>query len=141
MPSYHNLCKNILNLDKSIRLAILFSKDGDIVGVEVRNPKQLLIPPQDICTWIVKSLLQTNIVQTLEQNLGKVIYTFTEFEKVKTIMIGLEGCAHDVSLHDCVILVTFDRDSDHQQIVDEKLFPLLKKYRFDDNNISSELST
>lgn len=59
--------------------------------------------------------------------MGKVVYSFTEFEKIKGIAVVLGGYVHDPFLQDCVLLLSFEKASDHCKIIEDHLFPFLKK--------------
>lgn len=125
--NYSKFCEDILDLNESIRLVLLFTKDGDIVGIESRMSDKLLMPPQRMPELIMKSLIRLNILKTLEESLGNVIYSFTEFEKVKGVIVVLGSYIHDPFLQDCVLLLSFGKESDHCKIMEEQLFPFLKK--------------
>jgi len=126
--NYGKFCEDILHVNESIRLVLLFTKEGDIVGVESRmSSDKLPMPPQQIPELIMKSLIGLNVMDTLAQTLGKVRYSFTEFEKVKGVAMVLGNYNQDPFLRDCVMLVLFGSESDHCKIIDEQLFPFLKK--------------
>ena len=126
--NYGKFCEDILHLNESIRLVLLFSKEGDIVGVESRiSSDKLPMPPQQIPELIMKSLIGLNVMETLDQTLGKVRYSFTEFEKVKGVAVVLGNYIQDPVLRDCVLFVLFGSESDHCKIIEEQLFPFLEK--------------
>lgn len=45
-------------MNEAIRLVLLFTKEGDIVGIESRQSDKLLMPPQQIPELIMKSLIR-----------------------------------------------------------------------------------
>lgn len=108
-------------------MVILCTKEGDIVGAESKMSDKLLLPPQQIPELIMKSLIRLNILKTLEESLGKVIYSFTEFEKIKGTAVMLGSYVQDPFLQDCVLMLSFGKESDHCKIMEEQLFPFLKK--------------
>lgn len=109
-------------------MVLLCTKEGDIVGVESKMSDKLPLPPQQqIPELIMKSLIRLNILKTLEESLGKVIYSFTEFEKIKGTAVMLGSYVQDPFLQDCVLMLSFGKESDHCKIMEEQLFPFLKK--------------
>lgn len=128
--NYGKFCEDILHLNESIRLVLLFTKEGDIVGVESNaSSDKLPLPPQQMPELIMKALIGLNVLETLDKTLGKVKYLFTEFEKVKGVAVVLGSYIQDPSLRDCVLLVLFGTESDHCKIIEEQLFPFLKNVR------------
>jgi hypothetical protein len=125
--NYGGFCKDVLSLDEAIRIVLLCTKEGDIVGIDSRESDKLLMPPQQIPELIMKSLIRLNILKTLEETLGKVVYSFTEFEKIKGIAVVLGSYVNDPFLQDCVLLLSFEKESDHCKIIEEQLFPFLKE--------------
>ncbi len=109
---------------------LLFTKEGDIVGVESNaSSDKLPLPPQQMPELIMKALIGLNVLETLDKTLGKVKYLFTEFEKVKGVAVVLGSYIQDPTLRDCVLLVLFGTESDHCKIIEEQLFPFLKNVR------------
>ncbi|MEP0826871.1 MAG: hypothetical protein HRF40_15485 [Nitrososphaera sp.] len=128
--NYGKFCEDILHLNESIRLVLLFTKEGDIVGVESNaSSDKLPLPPQQMPELIMKALIGLNVLETLDKTLGKVKYLFTEFEKVKGVAVVLGSYIQDPTLRDCVLLVLFGTESDHCKIIEEQLFPFLKNVR------------
>jgi hypothetical protein len=124
--NYGKFCEDILGLNESIRLVLLFTKEGDIVGVESRIADKLPMPPQQMPELIMKSLIGLNVLKTLDESLGKVMYAYAEFEKTKGVVVVLANYIRDSFLRDCVLLVSFGIESDHCKIMEEQLFPFLK---------------
>jgi hypothetical protein len=128
--NYGSFCRDILGLNEAVKLVLLCTKEGDIVGIESRMSDMLLVPPQQVPELIMKSLIRLNILKTLEEILGKVVYSFTEFEKIKGIAVVLGSYVHDPFLLDCVLMLSFGKESDHCKIIEEQLFPFLKETKW-----------
>ncbi|HXG06557.1 MAG TPA: hypothetical protein VNI77_04435 [Nitrososphaera sp.] len=127
--NYGKFCEDILHLNESIRLVLLFTKEGDIVGVESRIGDSLLMPPQQMPELIMKSLIALNVLKTFDESLGKLMYAYAEFDKAKGVAVVLGGYIQDAVLRDCILLVSFAIESDHYKILEEQLFPFLKQAR------------
>lgn len=65
-----------------------------------------------------------------EKKLGKTIYSFTFYQKIKraTIPIESENNNNDVGY---VLLVSFDNAAEHEDIILNKILPLVNKQKRD----------
>ncbi len=59
--------------------------------------------------------------QDFESKLGKPIYSFTLYEKVKRATITLESEEHPI------LMISFDIKADHQHIIMDKILPIIRK--------------
>jgi hypothetical protein len=62
-----------------------------------------------------------NTRKDFELKLGKPIYSFTLYEKLKRVTISLDNYDYPV------LMVSFDIGVDHESIILEKIIPFVKK--------------
>jgi hypothetical protein len=62
-----------------------------------------------------------NTRRDLQSQIGKPIYSFTLYEKIKRATISLENEEYPV------LMVSFDIKSDHESIILNKILPAVKK--------------
>lgn len=119
-----DLCRQILALDDEIRFAATASTKGKILAAEYRNGLTPLLTPEESGFSLLQSVIRMGMRQSLEEKLGKTIYAFASYQKVKraSILTYDEGGGIHV-----VIMVSFDREANHDVIIAEKIIPYLKK--------------
>lgn len=81
--NYRKICKQVLDFDNAIRFAGVAAVDGNIVAAEYRKGLTPLLTMKDAETSIMQSLIRRGIRKTLQAKLGRTIFAFTEYEKVK----------------------------------------------------------
>lgn len=113
------LCREVLTLDKSIRFAALVNDLGDIVASEYRAGQVPLLTKEKSELSAAQSILRMGSRRALEVFLGKTIYAFALYEKIRRAVIPLNG--------NFIFMVSFDVDSEHEPIILQKIIPLLKK--------------
>ena len=122
MPTPEDICKQILDLDKSIRLAAIANQMGSPVATAYRSGLEAIFSKEEIDSYMIKSVLQMKSAEDFESKLGNVIYTLILYSKLKRVVVPLEH--PDFS----VLLVSFDNSANHDDITVNKIFPLLRKW-------------
>lgn len=120
MDEEEALCNDILKLDDSIRFAALANDMGKVLGAKFRPGVQALLTKEEIEDNIIKAVLRMKTREDYEQKLGKTIYTFSLYDKVKRVSIALNQ--ENYSL----LMVSFEVEADHEAIILQKLLPQLK---------------
>ncbi|MBD0360505.1 MAG: hypothetical protein ICV56_07335 [Nitrososphaeraceae archaeon] len=117
----HNLCKQIIELDSSIRFAGIPNKFGKQIVVEYRKGLTPLLTDTESELHAVESVMRMNTRKDYESKLGKPIYSFTLYEKLKRTTISLDNKDYPV------LMVSFDTEADHESIILNKIIPFVKK--------------
>jgi hypothetical protein len=112
-------CNQILRLDKNIRFACIIDFFGHLVAAEYREGLQPLLSREESELSFIQSIIRMNTRRSLEAKLGRTIYSFTCYERVKRASIPLG--------RDHILIIAFDLEADHDLIIREKIFPLLGK--------------
>jgi hypothetical protein len=120
MDEEEALCNEILKLDDSIRFAALANDMGKVLGAKFRPGVQALLTKEEIEDNVIKAVLRMKTREDYEQKLGKTIYTFSLYDKVKRVSIALNQ--ENYSL----LMVSFEVEADHEAIILQKLLPQLK---------------
>ncbi|MDQ4022595.1 MAG: hypothetical protein M3224_02575, partial [Thermoproteota archaeon] len=71
--------------------------------------------------FAIESVLRMNTRKDFESKLGKPIYSFTLYEKVKRATITLENKEYPI------VMVSFDIQADHDYIIMDKILPIIRK--------------
>lgn len=125
MSTFSTLCKGILNIDDKIRFAGVANFEARILAARFREGVEPLLTTQESELSIMQSLIRMSMRRMLESKLGRPIYTFAEYEKVKRATFAI----YDQQLMepDAILKVSFDRAADAYSIIEQKIKPLLKK--------------
>jgi hypothetical protein len=115
------LCNQILESDSSVRFVGIPNKMGRQIVSSYRNGLTLLLTPQEIEMFAIESVLRMNTRKDFESKLGKPIYSFTLYEKIKRATITLESEEYPI------LMVSFDIRADHDYIIIDKMLPIIRK--------------
>jgi hypothetical protein len=116
-----DICARILMPDSSIHFAGIADKMGKVVAHEFRKDMTSMLTFEELEGSAIKSVLRMKTREDYEEKLGKAIYTFTLYEKVKRASMPLQ---HD---NYALLLLSFDKNADHEKIILSKVLPLMRK--------------
>ena len=117
----HNVCKKIIGLDDTIRFVGIPNKFGKQIVVEYREGLQPLLTDTESELYAIETVIRMNTRKDFESKLGKPIYSFTLYEKLKRVTIPLESKDYPI------LMLSFDIDADHETIILKKIIPFVKK--------------
>lgn len=117
-----DLCIGILKTDKSVRFAGIANRMGRLVSAKFREGLQPLLTKEELEGSVMKATLRMKTREDYESKLGKAVYTFSLYKKVKRASIALDS--NDYSL----LMVSFDTGADHEAIILERILPIMKQH-------------
>jgi hypothetical protein len=120
-PDLHNICKKIIELDSSIRFAGIPNKFGKQIVVEYRKGLAPLLTDSESELYAIETVIRMNTRRDFESKLGKPVYSFTLYEKIKRATISLDNKDYPI------LMVSFDAEADHESIILKKIIPFVKK--------------
>src|SRR5215831_16168234 len=130
----HNICNQILEIDKSIRFAAFVNNMGTIIAAQHREPlsvekekEQSLLTKDELELSAIESVLRMVTRKDMMSKLGKPIYSFTLYEKVKRATILLENSKNSDYPH--ILIVSFDNKAGAYQeiIILNGILPLVSR--------------
>ena len=113
-----SLCSRIIESDKAIRFVGISNKMGNQIISRYRTGLTPLLTPKEIEMYALQSVLRMNTRKDFESKLGKPIYSFTLYQKLKRVTVTLENKEYPI------LLASFDIEADHDNIIVNKLLPL-----------------
>jgi len=132
-----DICNQILEIDKSIRFAAFVNNMGTIIAAQHREPlsvekekEQSLLTKDELELSAIESVLRMVTRKDMMSKLGKPIYSFTLYEKVKRATILLENSQNS----DCppILMVSFDNNNEagayQETIILNGVLPLVSYY-------------
>ena len=117
----HSLCNRILESDSSIRFVGIPNKMGKQIVSWYRAGLVPLLTPWDIENLAMKSVLRMNTRKDFESKLGKPIYSFTKYQKIKRVTITMENEEYPI------LMASFDIEADHENIIVNKILPIINE--------------
>lgn len=120
----NELCKQIIQSDNSIRFVGIADKYGKQVAVNYREGLVPYLDQTESEIYSIDTVMRMNSRLEMESKLGKVIYSFTLYEKLKraTIYVG--------NIDYPVLMTSFDTHSDHDSIILNKILPIVRAKLF-----------
>jgi hypothetical protein len=116
------LCGEIVELDVHIRFAGIANSMGKLLAAKFKPGVKALLTKEEIEDNIIKAVLRMKTREDYEKKLGKTIYTFALYDKVKRASIALERGSYSL------LMVSFDVEADHESIILQKILPRLKEH-------------
>jgi hypothetical protein len=120
----NELCKQIIQSDNSIRFVGIADKYGKQVAVNYREGLVPYLDQTESEIYSIDTVMRMNSRLEMESKLGKVIYSFALYEKLKraTIYVG--------NIDYPVLMTSFDTFSDHDSIILDKILPIVRAKLF-----------
>jgi hypothetical protein len=122
MRNEERICDEILELDRSIRFVGIANKMGKLVAAKFSRGVKALLTREEIEANIIKAVLRMKRREDYEDKLGRAIYTFALYERVKRASIALNK--GDYSL----LMVSFEVAAEHEPILLKKKLPRIKEH-------------
>jgi hypothetical protein len=110
---FGKLCKDILNLDPTIRFAGICDETGEIKYGGQREGIKNLLSSEETKRSNLQALARWGLRNSLSPKIGKGRYAMAEYEKIKRITVPLEN------YH--LLLVTTELETDHGKVIDNVL--------------------
>lgn len=118
MWTYEEFCANIMVLDNSIRFVGIADQQGRIFATAYRPGLDPLLSKEEAEESIKDAVVRFRINPSLEGKIGRIVYAFTVYEKLKRATL----CFHKKD----ILVITFDVDANHEYVLREKVLPLLR---------------
>ena len=120
-----SICDQVLHSDTSIRFVGIPNKMGILAVLRYRDGLVPIITEQEIEILAIESVLRMNTRKDFESKFGRPIYSFTLYEKVKRATITFQD---NSSEEYPILMVSFDREADHDSIIMNKILPIIKEF-------------
>src|SRR5687768_3324382 len=144
----HRFCKGIILEDSSIRFAGIANQMGNLIEAAYREGLQPLMDRQETEHYTIQTVLRASTRETFESKIGKQRYAIAVYEKLirATVPIFIIGHQDDKDEKQkkqqqhqqkeqnfkwFYLLISFDSGSDVISIVENKILPLIEKFRND----------
>jgi hypothetical protein len=116
-----SLCSRIIESDNGIRFVGISNRMGNQIISRYRRGLVPLLTSNEIEKYALQSVLRMNTRKDYESKLGKPIYSFTLYQKLKRVAVNLEDKEYPV------LLASFDIEADHENIIVNKILPMINE--------------
>src|ERR671933_812722 len=123
-----SICKEILQLDNSIRFIGIANNLGSLVATAYRNDLTPLMDKQETSHYAIQAVLRATTREDFESKIGKLEYSIGKYERLlrATIPIRPFGKEYDESKF-YYLLVSFDLNSNVIDVIENKIMPFIRK--------------
>lgn len=115
-----DICNQIIGSDGSVRFVGIADKYGKQAAVKYRDGLVPLLNQTESEIYSVDTVMRMNSRKEMESKLGKVIYSFTLYERLKRVTLYVGNIDYPV------IMISLDTQSDHDNILLNKILPIVK---------------
>jgi hypothetical protein len=115
-----DFCRQILAEDSCIRFAGISDKFGKQIAGEYRKGLTSLLTECQSDLSAIESIIRMNTRIDLQLQMGKPLYSFTVYEKIKRTTLSLDNEDYPI------LMVSFDTEADHESIILNKIIPCIK---------------
>jgi hypothetical protein len=122
------ICKEILQLDNSIRFAAIANNLGSLVATAYRNGLTPLMDKQETSHYALQAVLRAATREDFESKIGRMEYSIGKYERLirATIPIVLSK-SNEYETKSYYLLLSFDLNSNVMDIIANKVMSFIEK--------------
>jgi hypothetical protein len=129
-----SLCKEILQLDTSVRFIGIANNLGSLVATAYRNGLTPLMDKQETSHYAIQAVLRAATREDFESKIGRLEYSIGKYEKLIRATIPIPIRLSSSSKEDdeskfYYLLLSFDLNSNVMDIIENKVMPFIEKYK------------
>ena len=123
----NGLCKEILQLDNSIRFMGIANNLGSLVATAYRNGLTPLMDKEETSHYSIQAVLRAATREDFESKIGRLVYSIGKYEKLlrANIPIRLSNNADESKSY--YLLLSFDLNSNVVDVIENKVMPFIQK--------------
>src|ERR687887_1851599 len=123
----NSLCKEIQQLDNSVRFIGIANNLGSLVVTGYRNDLTPLIDEQETSHYAIQAVLRAATREDFESKIGRLEYSIGKYERLirATIPIALSGKEDESKFY--YLLLSFDLNSNVMDVIENKVMPFIQK--------------
>jgi hypothetical protein len=128
VENLYDLCKEIQQLDHSIRFVGIANNLGSLVATAYRNDLTPLMDKQETSHYAIQAVLRATTREDFESKIGKLEYSIGKYERLirATIPMRPFGKEDDEGKF-YYLLLSFDLNSNVLDVIENKIMPFMEK--------------
>jgi hypothetical protein len=121
------ICKQIQQLDNSIRFVGIANNLGSLITTAYRNGLTPLMNEQETSHYAIQSVLRAATREDFESKIGRLEYSIGKYERLirATIPTMLFGKEDESKFY--YLLLSFDLNSNVMDVIENKIMPFIRK--------------
>jgi hypothetical protein len=123
--SSESFCRDLLNVDKSIRFVGLANKLGSLVATSYRQNLVPLMTREETSLYAVQAVLRATTREDFESKIGRLEYSIGKYQKLIRATIPILSESGDKNEAKFYLLLSFDVDSDAKSIIEHKIMDII----------------
>jgi hypothetical protein len=131
--NYNQIIQDVVELDKFILCAVIANlENAKIIAIKYKKEQDTGLPiltREESELLTMQSLIRMSTRRTLEYKLGRALYSSTVYENVIRSSICLFNDKRKDDENDSLLMLTFDKNADHELIINSKILPFLTDIR------------
>jgi hypothetical protein len=123
----NGLCKDILQIDNSIRFIGIANNLGSLVATAYRNGLTPLMDKQETSHYAIQAVLRAATREDFESKIGSLEYSIGKYKRLirATIQITLFGKEDESKFY--YLLLSFDLNVNVIDVIENKIMPFIQK--------------
>jgi hypothetical protein len=121
------LCKEILQLDNSIRFIGIANNLGSLVATAYRSGLTPLMDKQETSHYAIQAVLRAATREDFESKIGRLEYSIGKYERLTRATIPLPSKEDASKFY--YLLLSFDLNSNAMDVVENKVMSFMQKIR------------
>ena len=121
--SISDFCAQILKLNSGIRFAGIANNEGTLAGHAYRPGLVPLLTQQESEISVLQSLIRAGTRRSLEKKLGRALFSYTRYEKVKRVTVDIKTPSGGIY----IFMISFDLNVEPEPVIIGKILPLLQE--------------
>jgi hypothetical protein len=123
------ICKQIQQLDNSIRFVGIANNLGSLIATAYRNSLTPLMNEQETSHYAIQAVLRAATREDFESKIGRLEYSIGKYERIirATVPIRLFGKKDESKFY--YLLLSFDLKSNAIDVIENKVMPFIEKNR------------
>jgi hypothetical protein len=126
ISTLEDICKQIQELDSSIRFAGIANKLGDLKTKSYRKNLVPLLTEKETSDYAMKAVLRAATREDYESKIGKLQYSIGKYEKMIRATIPIMSDKKDDE-NKLYLLLSFDLDSNVIHTIQNRVLPFILK--------------
>ena len=124
---FYDICKQIVELNESIRFAGIANKMGNLVTTAYQKGIIPLMTKEETTQYALRAFVRATTREDFETKLGRLRYSVGKYDKLVRATIPISPSSNDDDKSIFYLLLSFDTDSDATSIIERKVLPRIKR--------------
>jgi hypothetical protein len=125
--NFDSLCKDILQLDNSIRFIGIANNLGSLVATAYRSGLIPLMDKQETSHYAIQAVLRAATREDFESKIGRLEYSIGKYERLIRATIPIKLFDKEDESKFYYLLLSFDLNSNVMDVIENKIIPFIQK--------------